>query len=93
MNKARIHKVIPWIYDSGEVVEMIPDEHLGNYNLCFVYKLEFKDGDYYIGKHHCFHKLTLARYISGQERPHHICWTKDRTKERFFREALARLHW
>lgn len=86
MKKAGVHREIPWIYDSGEIVEMIPDEYLGSYNLCFVYKLEFKDGDYYIGKHTCFHKQTQRRLVSGKERPHHVCWSKDRTKERFFKE-------
>ena len=32
------------------------------------------------------HRQTQPKLVSGKERRHHICWSKDRTKERFFKE-------
>lgn len=86
MTKAGIDRVLPWKYSDGRVVEVLPEYIAGNYLASFLYKLEFKDGDYYIGKHTVYHKQCQKRLESGIERPNHVCWTMDRTKERFYKE-------
>lgn len=79
---------LPWRdYYTGEIINAIPEECIGNTNSGFIYVLKFSNGKQYIGKKNFYVRHTAKRLTTNNKRAGHISWTLDRKREHFHTES------
>ena len=73
-----------WWY-TGNPVHELPDDTYG-----FVYRINFTDGTYYIGKKKCITETTLPLLKSGERRPNSVLKGKNIGGKRVYKEIVTK---